>query len=722
MKKNKGYYIEFGIYYVILFIILREWLYPVMQLTGTGYFNFFLGFVAMSLMISLFQIHPIISWLLKISYIGMFIISVYSDYPMISIEGVRFLLNELAWNASQLLTGNFALVSDPFRTLLFFILIWMLIYLIHHWITVRMTIYYFLLLSIFFIAVLDTFSDYDGSAAIVKVMLLGLIMTASLFLKRHIVTMGVQLEWHRYLLYMMPILLLIGISGIVAIILPKATPQWPDPVPYVKTMIGLGEEGTSSTSKVGYGNNDEQLGGAFSADDTVVFRVHAPKKQYWRVETKDIYTSKGWITSDGNGTEWSLGSGETIPMSIPLGDNQANAVIYPQVNYPFVLQPYGLESVRFDQTNGAVRFNEQSEKLSTLINNKYAVFNQFEVNYSEPSYSFTVLNQMNMPKTNIDARFLQLPNTLPERVRHLAEQVTENAQTPYDKARAIERYFRQNGFVYETKNVAIPEDEQDYVDQFLFETKIGYCDNFSTSMVVMLRSAGIPARWVKGFTGGEQVSRTDDGLLVFEIENNNAHSWVEAYIDGVGWMQFEPTIGFANPVSIDYDIQKAEDQNDVLKEEELTPEEQKENDQDMIEMGENSKNQLDFSGLVEKFKKSFVWILLITVIIATFVYRYRRKWLPKVYIRLNQGKKQDAQLFELSYKRLLKQLERYGLKRRKNQTLQSFARAVDAHFETNHMSILTESYERSIYAQAGEDMDFEELKESWEYLINRTTS
>ena len=61
------------------------------------------------------------------------------------------------------------------------------------------------------------------------------------------------------------------------------------------------------------------------------------------------------------------------------------------------------------------------------------------------------------------------------------------------------------GFHIDQQFAAIPEGDTDYVDQFLFDTKVGYCDNFSTSMVVMLRSQGIPARWVKGFAAGEVV-------------------------------------------------------------------------------------------------------------------------------------------------------------------------------------------------------------------------
>src|SRR5699024_2613377 len=93
----------------------------------------------------------------------------------------------------------------------------------------------------------------------------------------------------------------------------------------------------------------------------------------------------------------------------------------------------------------------------------------------------------------------------PDRVGDLAEEITYDLDTNYEKAREIERYFSSNDFIYETTGVAVPEQDEDYVDQFLFETQAGYCDNFSTSMVVMLRTLDIPARWAKGFTSGEMI-------------------------------------------------------------------------------------------------------------------------------------------------------------------------------------------------------------------------
>lgn len=98
-------------------------------------------------------------------------------------------------------------------------------------------------------------------------------------------------------------------------------------------------------------------------------------------------------------------------------------------------------------------------------------------------------------------RYTQLPDNLPERVRELALQITSGKKTWFEKAKAIEDYFHSSPeFIYDQQDVAIPGEGDDYVDQFLFETRRGYCDNFSSSMTVLLRTLGIPARWVKGYT------------------------------------------------------------------------------------------------------------------------------------------------------------------------------------------------------------------------------
>ena len=200
--------------------------------------------------------------------------------------------------------------------------------------------------------------------------------------------------------------------------------------------------------------------------------------------------------------------------------------------------------------------NERNQKLSTFNGDSDVPIRTYDVTYSEPIYSLKALRNTNVESLDSLSefdRYLQLPETLPTRVNELATSITADDESLYEKAKAIERYFRQNGFQYHQDLAAIPEGDTDYVDQFLFDTKVGYCDNFSTSMVVLLRSQGIPARWVKGFAPGEVV-QTRIIELRYEVTNNNAHSWVEAYFPGVGWMTFEPTIGFSNSANLEYDL------------------------------------------------------------------------------------------------------------------------------------------------------------------------
>ncbi len=709
------HYVELIIYYTILFFILREWLVPVMELTSTGHLYLFMLFIALSFVINIFRVHIVISWLLKLGFIGFFLITVYSEESPFTVNGLHYLINEMRVNVSYILASDLSSVTDPFRTILFFVLIWMLIYLLHHWLTVRMTIFYFFVLTVFFIATLDTFTGYDGSMAIVKVVLLGLIMTAFLYVKRLMTTTGTAFALRKFMLYILPVTLFIGIVGFVAILLPKAEPQWPDPVPYMKGMVGMG----GGTSQVGLGEDDSELGGSFTADDTVVFEVHARKKQYWRVETKDFYTSKGWETSYEE-EEMILQDGY-IPTSLPIGtpEKTAYAEIYPRITRSYVMQPYGVTKVNVEEPDTVIQYNMMTERASTMLNGDDFVPEKYTVEYSTPEYSYTALKTVTDSYVS-DPRYLQLPDTLPDRVGNLAYELTSSRQTEYDKARAIEQYFKRSGFVYETKNVPVPEEGIDYVDQFLFDTKQGYCDNFSTSMVVMLRSIGIEARWVKGYASGTEVGRTDDGLLKFDIANNDAHSWVEAYIEGVGWMQFEPTIGFTNPTEIEFDLERSGNASDEMIKEEKKEREEKKQEQKTQEK-EDEKKAKESTPVSPVVKWIGASSLLILALVAIIMYKRRRKWLPKVYVKMQQRKPNDASNLTVAYKRLLKQLALSGLKREPNETLQSFAQRVDEHFGVKDMSKITEVYEKVIYSKNIEHHEFDEIKESWEYLINRTT-
>src|SRR5207247_438800 len=134
----------------------------------------------------------------------------------------------------------------------------------------------------------------------------------------------------------------------------------------------------------------------------------------------------------------------------------------------------------------------------------------------------------------IKSNYLQLPSSVPKRVADLAQQIAAAKVTPYDKAEAIETYLR-NTYKYSTV-VKPPPAGRDPIDYFLFDLKADFCEYFASSMAVMLREVGVPARVVEGFTAGEL-----DNAGRYEVKELNAHAWVEAYFPQYGWTEFEPT-------------------------------------------------------------------------------------------------------------------------------------------------------------------------------------
>ncbi|MCB0164022.1 MAG: transglutaminase domain-containing protein [Anaerolineae bacterium] len=134
----------------------------------------------------------------------------------------------------------------------------------------------------------------------------------------------------------------------------------------------------------------------------------------------------------------------------------------------------------------------------------------------------------------LERRYLILPDPMPERVLTLARDLTVNARTPYDRAKAIETYLRQ--FPYSLE-LPVPPSRRDMVDYFLFDLQRGYCDYYASAMVVLARGAGLPARLAVGYATG-RYDAADDQYIVTEAD---AHSWPEIYFPDYGWIAFEPT-------------------------------------------------------------------------------------------------------------------------------------------------------------------------------------
>jgi hypothetical protein len=141
-------------------------------------------------------------------------------------------------------------------------------------------------------------------------------------------------------------------------------------------------------------------------------------------------------------------------------------------------------------------------------------------------------------------KYLQLP-PLDVRIPKLAEEITARAPSNYDKAAALEQYLSTR-FGYTLQLPRTPP--HDPLANFLFERKTGHCEYFASSMAVMLRSLHIPSRIVTGFHGGEFNDLTGQ----YVVRASDAHSWVEAYFPGTGWISFDPTPAGSLPTRGDW--------------------------------------------------------------------------------------------------------------------------------------------------------------------------
>jgi hypothetical protein len=129
-------------------------------------------------------------------------------------------------------------------------------------------------------------------------------------------------------------------------------------------------------------------------------------------------------------------------------------------------------------------------------------------------------------------RYTQVPASTPDRVRERAAAITDPAGNRYEATRRIEQWLESN----KEYSLDVERPAGDVADSFIFEMEAGYCTYYATSMAVMLRTQGVPARVTVGYTTGQQVA--DDRYVV---RGYDSHAWVEVYFPETGWVRFDPT-------------------------------------------------------------------------------------------------------------------------------------------------------------------------------------
>ncbi|KAB8129890.1 DUF4129 domain-containing protein [Gracilibacillus oryzae] len=704
------------------FVLFWEWLRPLEQITDTGSMHVFIIYTAFCFAISFFFKNGWLKFIFK--GIGLILVIDYLFLTgfLFSGEWIAQLSMELQYNLQIIQQANWTEMSPLFRSFLFFILLWLMSYLLHYWFLIANKFFLFVVLTIFYLAILDTFTVYVATTAIVRTVLIAFI---ALGLSRYMQLqhLGVPIERNKqnFFKWMVPVSLMVLVVVGVGLFAPKLNPQWPDPVPFLQSTaghVGFGE-GTSF-QRVGYGENDSKLGGSFIKDDTPVFEAYAKERLYWRIESKDVYTGKGWERStelDYDPIRASRIEFETFSFTeVETTQSEASLRYAPESNLSKVPIPYG-SSFIVTPTGVNLFQDMESGMMEVEAGEQNLISQSFNILYEDPSFNIDQLNQVSGSDPDyIRNQYLQLPETLPQRVHDLAAEIVKEEQTRYEKAKAIEGYFGSNGYTYQTEDVSVPEQGEDYVDQFLFETMVGYCDNFSTSMVVMLRSLDIPARWVKGFTGGNlqpDQENLPDGYNLYEITNNNAHSWVEVYFPEVGWVPFEPTSGFTNPTEFYQETSGEALTPEVPEEavEEELAEDPAQQETENVETAQEENSETS-TGNDQENNNGLIWLIGFAILIAAafILIFWKRKEIRDWYDKRKWGNIAKRMELDKSYLYVLDVLARRGFHRNKGQTLRQYARLIDEKMGINEMMELTLIYEQYLYRGSDEKVDKDKLR------------
>ncbi|MDP7989693.1 transglutaminaseTgpA domain-containing protein [Bacillus sp. MHSD_36] len=710
------------------FLLLLEWLRPLIGITNVGRLDIFVIFIGICFTLSFFQT----KWQIPIKIITiLFIIHfLYYKNAFINPSWLTKFFTDISRNFSLLFQGNLLDISPVFPTLLFFISFWFLSAFISFWMIHKKRGLLFLLLTIIYITVFHNLHLYHANYAIVRTVVIGFFMLSLLRIERIKEMEHLQNYAREISKLLKPLTIFIVLLATIAYFAPKFGPQWSNPMDFLKFNTSETSK-KQEVSKIGYGLDDSRLGGPFKEDPTIVFTAQTQNKQYWRVETKDFYTGKGWEVSENQNKISFKNKNDVVSWYEQNTKTETTtATINMQKSYPHLTYPAGLVSVEAP-SNVSYSIDPFSEKIYTMDGDSSTTLHSYKVTYEVPEFSIENLkavktNEAQETNPYFITKYTQLPESLPQRVRDLAANLTNDKDNRYDKVLAIENYFTDHSFVYETMNVLFPAKNQDYVDQFLFDTKSGYCNNFSTSMIVLLRSAGIPARWVKGYTEGtlDNTLVGAEGEDVYKIANDNAHSWVEVYFPGYGWIPFEPTKGFTNPYNFTNNTPAPTLQNSEETNSQNAQMHQRNNEAKLKSLIEDTKETptKKYTNSKNKFSWWYVFLSMIPIsIIGYTLFATRMKWITFFIILFYKYQKDDA-VYSKAYSALLKQFARIGIRRGESQTFREYALHIDTLYNSNDMQQFTFSYENAMYQKGQVAAEWGKSVHLWEVLMKKAAS
>ena len=286
---------------------------------------------------------------------------------------------------------------------------------------------------------------------------------------------------------------------------------------------------------------DLGLFGPVKLDSQVVMRVQMPRRQaspgrtpiHWRGVALDHYDGRSWKSQAPFNRLAASRSGGSFQIREKTGDGRV------------VKQVFTVEPLNIDVIFSVPALYAVSGKFRYLKTNRMGTVEHPFFGEANGRCTYTVLSEVRLtrdgreiaglgrPTEDESGSLLQVPEPA-TRLRRLTEQVVANRGSDYEKVGAIEQFLKKE-YTYSLDVTRNPSETP--LDDFLFFQKRGYCEHFATAMALMVRTLGVPARLVSGFTGGEW----NDFGEYYLVRQKNAHTWVEVYFPDMGWITFDPT-------------------------------------------------------------------------------------------------------------------------------------------------------------------------------------
>lgn len=266
----------------------------------------------------------------------------------------------------------------------------------------------------------------------------------------------------------------------------------------------------------------------------------SPRPRYVRLASLQNVGERGWTLGDRIGAGQELDDDlPSIPGLNPGTDRREarySVAVAPGFDTRWLPLVYAPTAVSITDREG-VEVNRSMldvsriERLGSFAGETYT----FDATIARPTESDL---RTAPPSTLTMSSYVDLPGSTPDVVAERAEEVTEGADNAFDRALALQRWFRSDGgFEYSLDQRA--GSGMETIERFLTDDRVGYCEQFATAMAMMARSLGIPARVSIGFLSGEP-GRAPGAWL---FRGTDMHAWPELYFAGVGWVAFEPTPG-----------------------------------------------------------------------------------------------------------------------------------------------------------------------------------